>query len=836
MGLKDFTPEKIKSWTYPENSLPQQFEANGVIVTGQKRLIESRFIDQDRANSADFATSLDDNLGVLGNPQSFEVSNRAGTYTVQGHMGTFNLDTLVDKSLIMQMYDKALTEESLSLFFDFRSFNMTYGFRQTPFDFRDFGKHALDEKPQRFGTSAPLIGPWNGTTRGGLFTNDIVDSHLRIHAASDAMGDFLTRQTMLQSAEGIMRGDDTLTGLPFSFQTFNALQFYQGFQPGIRVYRHGFPFMELPRYSTHVPRIGKGLTPFTNHMDPNSATSDDFATTPKMLYLYKNFILTDPITIGSWNFSDWVKGMWNDAANPYPIAPSINVTKSIPYTDKNTVYSETKQYGTTDPHTVLHGNDTRAFIGLGPSKLKFFSKYKATTFNLFSPSEPDGTDEKHPAEIAQEKVDPGNWELPGSPKVITSLRSRLKTSVIDPGKGIPLSAGGSILDGINSDLNMQHQNLGSLEKIKGYSTLSYPLLGLDTKSTPLGADSTMYADGGLGKETLRSASELNIGIKETSGGMGEATRPDWLSAESGPRGNKIVEDQEGIRDYMREKVYAIGQNQGGSGWSVETVKDDKSLFYGAIHKSNGGKSYKHPGVDKVNIIPYGNKKGETGTGKEDDPAKKAEKLDFVPLVFKDVYNKKNIVFRAIFTGDITDTITPEWSEEQFIGRPIKTAMYKGVTRRISFGFQLFPKTKQEFPVLLEKVNYLVGQCYPNLDRFMRQSGPLIQLTLGDILRKQLGYLTELTVTFPSASPWELDPGLRFTKLIQVQCGFAHIGSYVPVSTGKHYGLPWLEGGKYSGGRADFVNFPLRAGSSEAPPNTPNSGDYKELFQDLGQAD
>ena len=827
MGLKDFTPEKIKSWTYPENSLPQQFEANGVIVTGQKRLIESRFIDQDRANSADFATSLDDNLGVLGNPQSFEVSNRAGTYTVQGHMGTFNLDTLVDKSLIMQMYDKALTEESLSLFFDFRSFNMTYGFRQTPFDFRDFGRHALDEKPQRFGTSAPLIGPWNGTTRGGLFTNDIVDSHLRIHAASDAMGDFLTRQTMLQSAEGIMRGDDYAFGLPFGFQTFNSLQFYQGFQPGVRVYRHGFPFMELPRYTSHVPKIGRGPMGIgKGNMDPEAAISDDFSVTPKMLYLYNNFILKDPIEIGSWNFSDWVKGMWNDAANPYPIAPSINVTKSIPMTKKNRIYTEDIRYGEGGIQLPLQsgasglGAIAEVFGADGTNKWKFFSKFKETKFDLFPPTIPSAGEDVHKAdyEMAVHKTS-GNLKT-------KTISAKMKKSAFDY-QMIPEAVGGigTSLSGVDINLNRQGHITDEHGLISKHSSLAYNALGIDKKSTPFGADSTMY------DETLRSPSELNIGLKAKLGGHGETTRPDWLKAESGPTGDKIVQDQEGIRDYMQKKVYAIGQNKGGKGWDVQTIKDDKGLFYGAINKSGTGKSYIHDGVDKVNIIPYGNK-----TGKEDDPAKEAEKLDFVPLVFKDVYNKKNIVFRAIFTGDITDTITPEWSEEQFIGRPIKTAMYKGVTRRISFGFQLFPKTKQEFPVLLEKVNYLVGQCYPNLDRFMRQSGPLIQLTLGDILRKQLGYLTELTVTFPSASPWELDPGLRFTKLIQVQCGFAHIGSYVPVSTGKHYGLPWLEGGKYSGGRADFVNFPLRAGSSEAPPNTPNSGDYKELFQDLGQAD
>lgn len=838
-GLQYFTPEKIKSFTYPDNSLPQQFEANGAIVTGKKKLIESRFIDQARENSLDFATSLDDNLGVLGNPQSFEVSNRAGTYTVQGHMGTFELDSLLDKSLIMQTYDTALTEESLGIFFDFRSFNTTYGFRQTPFDFRDFGRHALDEKPKRFGgMDGPLIGPWNGVSRGGIWTNDIVDSHLRIHAARDTLGDFILRQTVLQN-DAIMRGDDSMFALPGGFQQFNGLQFYQNFEPGVRIYRHGFPFMELPRYSTHVPFIGKGLLG-DDHMDPTSATSDDFSNTPKLLYLYNNFMLTDPITIGSWNFSDWIIGMWDDTMNPYPIAPSINVTKSIPITNKNRVYTENIRYGEFGPAAELQTGATGLgslleLVGMdGANKFKFFSKFKTTKFNL-TPPIVDGIagDGVHAADNAQmEHFNLRN--LSNAP-----ISQKMKKNAIFDTQKVPLAVGGKDSDwgGIDINLNRQGHYLTEREwavtdegeSISKHSTLAYNALGIDKKSTPMGADSTMY------DETLRSPSELNIGLKAKMGGYGE-TRPDWLKAESGPSGDKIVQNQEGIRDHMQKKVYAIGHHKGGKAWDVQTVKDDKGLLYGAINKSGTGKSYIHDGVDKVNIIPYGNKAGETGTDKEDDPAKQAEKLDFVPLVFKDVYNKKNIVFRAIFNGDITDTVTPDWSEEQFIGRPIKTAMYKGVSRRISFGFQLFPKTKQEFPVLLEKVNYLVGQCYPNLDAFMRQSGPLIQLTLGDILRKQLGYLTELTVTFPSTSPWELDPGLRFTKLINVQCGFAHVGNYVPVSTGKHYGVPWLEGGKYGGGRANFTNFPLRQGSSEAAVNTPNSGDYRQLFQDLGQVD
>jgi hypothetical protein len=207
------------------------------------------------------------------------------------------------------------------------------------------------------------------------------------------------------------------------------------------------------------------------------------------------------------------------------------------------------------------------------------------------------------------------------------------------------------------------------------------------------------------------------------------------------------------------------------------------------------------------MIPY----GAFDNASNDTPA---EDLDFVPLNFHDVYNSKNITFRSIL-GDITDTITPEWVEQGFIGRPNKSAAYVGVDRKISFGFQIFPKTKQEFPILLEKVNYLVGLCYPNLDMNYRQSGPLCRLTIGDILRKQLGYITSCTITFPEDSPWEIQPGLRFTKRIAVELEFQYIGNNIPVAQGKHYGLSWLKGKDYSGKGVKFQTFPGRiAGDPE----------------------
>ena len=94
------------------------------------------------------------------------------------------------------------------------------------------------------------------------------------------------------------------------------------------------------------------------------------------------------------------------------------------------------------------------------------------------------------------------------------------------------------------------------------------------------------------------------------------------------------------------------------------------------------------------------------------------------------------------------------------------------------------------------------------------SGPLCRLTLGDICKRQLGFLSDIGITFPEDSTWETEKGLRFTKLINVTVTFKYIGGYIPVSTGKHYELNWLDGQNYtSEGVAFGTESPTRTDSN-----------------------
>ena len=162
-------------------------------------------------------------------------------------------------------------------------------------------------------------------------------------------------------------------------------------------------------------------------------------------------------------------------------------------------------------------------------------------------------------------------------------------------------------------------------------------------------------------------------------------------------------------------------------------------------------------------------------------------------------------------------------------------MYQGADRNISFGFSIYPKTKQELPVLMEKLNYLVGLCYPSYTEGERMKTPFMSLTLGDMFNRAPGVLSSLSITVEDGSTWELDDGLQFPHYIKAQCEFKYIGNNVLASKGKHYGIGWLPDGSVDrwtpGGRGlGFNNSPHRE-SIKIAGKTVN---MSKLFFDLGQ--
>ena len=228
-------------------------------------------------------------------------------------------------------------------------------------------------------------------------------------------------------------------------------------------------------------------------------------------------------------------------------------------------------------------------------------------------------------------------------------------------------------------------------------------------------------------------------------------------------------------ELMEAKAAGAMAHKGIGGWTNRhdegiTIAVDSEL--GVVKKQSD--KFDTDLADKANLHPYGSEEYNE---------------DFIPFKFKDVVNNKYIIFRAIL-GGISDSISPDWSDERFIGRPDKVFVYRGADRTISFDFNVYPKTKQELPVLWDKLNYLVGLCYPawNTNRMV---APFIELSLGDMYQSTPGFLASLSIASQESSTWELDKGLRVPKYLTCSCSFRYIGKYRPSMIGKHFDFDWI---------------------------------------------
>jgi hypothetical protein len=360
--------------------------------------------------------------------------------------------------------------------------------------------------------------------------------------------------------------------------------------------------------------------------------------------------------------------------------------------------------------------------------------------------------------------------------------------------------------------------------IKQYSTLSYGRLN---KLSGYG-EKIDFSKGGIEIDPgLSSPSEYNRRINRTS------TETD-LQVRLQRVDNKKIVDGTG----QQGQSYIIpaakeGEDPGEPIFSDESWDDTTDGAGLGLIKTGVLGNYKNELTDKINIHPYG----------KDLPE---DVSDFVKFKFKDLVNDKFIIFRAILSG-ISDSITPEWTGTRYIGRPDQVYVYSGTERKISFNFEIYPKTKQEFPVLMEKLNYLIGLCYPSYTSDNRMIAPFIELTLGDMFNKTPGFLDSLSVDVDDTGTWEIEEGLQFPKHITCACSFTYVGKYLPSSLGKHYELPWLTDNGWTGGLSkgegatygtfnasqtpdpEGGNFPIKS-------NPERIGAITKLFDNLGAVD
>jgi len=147
--------------------------------------------------------------------------------------------------------------------------------------------------------------------------------------------------------------------------------------------------------------------------------------------------------------------------------------------------------------------------------------------------------------------------------------------------------------------------------------------------------------------------------------------------------------------------------------------------------------------------------------------------DLIDIQWFDFVNKKTIPFRAYITN-IVESVNPQTSDTQYIGRIERNIVYTGVSRELSMQLRIHALSNDELAKVWDKINYMTGLCFPSKFVAGFMVPPFVKLTIGDVYRDQPGYIRSLTHTIEDNTPWEISSGAQVPHGILMNITFSVI--------------------------------------------------------------
>jgi hypothetical protein len=146
--------------------------------------------------------------------------------------------------------------------------------------------------------------------------------------------------------------------------------------------------------------------------------------------------------------------------------------------------------------------------------------------------------------------------------------------------------------------------------------------------------------------------------------------------------------------------------------------------------------------------------------------------NLIDFLFYDFGSSTVLPFRAMLT-DINESTTPNWQEQQYIGRIERNIVYVGVIREVSFAFRIQAFSKVEMDNVWTKINYLTGLSYPSSYSNGFLVPPLVKLTIGNVYKDQPGYIKSMTYKMDD-DDWEIDEDNQVPMGVTVNMSFSII--------------------------------------------------------------
>ena len=172
--------------------------------------------------------------------------------------------------------------------------------------------------------------------------------------------------------------------------------------------------------------------------------------------------------------------------------------------------------------------------------------------------------------------------------------------------------------------------------------------------------------------------------------------------------------------------------------------------------------------DELNrLVQYNSTDGLTPNANERDPTLPTLKsLDLVELKFWSVAKQAAVNFRATLTG-ITETVSPTWEPQKFVGNPFNFYTYNSIERSVNFAFKIYALNADELKACWQKINFLTNLTYPQgYSGGIAVVPPFIRFTLGSMHVNKEAFISDLSYEIPDDAPWEIDAeGLGMSEYI-----------------------------------------------------------------------
>jgi hypothetical protein len=160
--------------------------------------------------------------------------------------------------------------------------------------------------------------------------------------------------------------------------------------------------------------------------------------------------------------------------------------------------------------------------------------------------------------------------------------------------------------------------------------------------------------------------------------------------------------------------------------------------------------------DELNRLVQYNSKDGLKPDDRDPNLPTLKSLDFVELKFWSVAKQAAVNFRATLTG-ITETISPTWDTQKFVGNPFNFYTYSNIERSVNFAFKIYALNADELKACWQKINFLTNLTYPQgYAGNIAVIPPFIRFTLGSMHVNKEAFISDLSYEIPDDAPWEID--------------------------------------------------------------------------------